>query len=962
VFINTQSREKIMRKLAITLLAVFVFTSQLSAFVVTAQYDVNVVGKPLAPLSKGESRPVNRSIPPSLSQPQAPLAVQELASVIADAQNLKNKTESFKVLSKSASLLWLEAPTKSRSLFRQLWQLTNEPNVENDDREEARTEILRYLAPRDSKLAAKLLEEASADSTNRGEVPFSQLVKGKDPTSKRLIDLASKLVEQEDSTQAARVLERALSQSVTPAGLLALTKLRQASPALTDDVVSRTLDRLQTRPTVFSLPSLYLLVDYVFPASNVDPNAAMNAPSQKLRLKYFSTSYNILNKSLKEQETSLSKEQGYSEGDLRFRSMFQNHLAGVLAVLASKFAPEHMTELRTLATKQRAALPADAAAMSRFTRLRLGDNGETSGDRLIDIAVALAKGEIYDAEQLLGGVDDETYKKAVAQTIAKVAFDLHLAKSELNEALSQARKLENPEAKAIAFAQLARVARAKRNTDLSQVIVAEALSFFSGSKPSGLQARALLMLAPEALDLSVPDSLELLRRAVTVINDLPEMNSTNSGSFDPYNLDDPVTLKDGVELQRAFSIIAREDFEGTLSLARQIKPEVIGLLARLATLESVLKKAKNKTRLSATAMNPKEKSFELTPAFLQRSRLKPTADSLTNFAHKRSPGKASECSCSPCMVKTSLSPVSAGLNFLSPPTPGPWWDCTSQCMRDAGVSPISVSLCAGTCVFGIVPLCAICFALHATAFTFCATGCAAYAPNQYDACWQAGFFWNAAISFCSETPPPCPDQQYECFYGMSWSEWNCTCEGQYPSPIVIDISGNGFDLTSAANGVNFDLNAGGSAERLSWTAQGSDDAWLTLDRNGNGTIDNGLELFGNFTPQPDAPAGEEKNGFRALAEYDKPANGGNGDGKIKQSDTIFSSLRLWQDTNHNGISEPSELHTLLQLGLNTLELDYKESKRTDEYGNQFRYRAKVKDVHDAQLGRWAWDVFLVTGP
>jgi hypothetical protein len=180
----------------------------------------------------------------------------------------------------------------------------------------------------------------------------------------------------------------------------------------------------------------------------------------------------------------------------------------------------------------------------------------------------------------------------------------------------------------------------------------------------------------------------------------------------------------------------------------------------------------------------------------------------------------------------------------------------------------------------------------------------------------------------------------------------------YPTctPIIVDVLGNGYNLTNAAGGVDFDINSDGVKGRVSWTAAGSDDAFLVLDGNGDGMITLGAELFGYWSPQP---ASNNRNGFLALAEFDKPLDGGNGDGVINADDEVFEKLRLWQDKNHNGISEADELHRLPEFSVWIIDLKYKESKRTDEHGNRFRYRAKVWRSREPKAGRWAWDVFLV---
>ncbi|HXO06072.1 MAG TPA: hypothetical protein VN884_10645 [Candidatus Sulfotelmatobacter sp.] len=183
-------------------------------------------------------------------------------------------------------------------------------------------------------------------------------------------------------------------------------------------------------------------------------------------------------------------------------------------------------------------------------------------------------------------------------------------------------------------------------------------------------------------------------------------------------------------------------------------------------------------------------------------------------------------------------------------------------------------------------------------------------------------------------------------------------QGCNPSPVIIDVDGSGFQLTNAAGGVRFDISGTGTPIQMGWTAQGAANAFLALP-GADGLIDSGKQLFGNFTSQPPS---NNPNGFAALAVYDLPANGGNGDGIIDFRDAVYSALRLWIDANHDGISQPQELHTLSSLGVVSISLKYTLSRRVDQYGNVFRYKAAVdpNDPEPSHVGRTAYDVFFVT--
>src|SRR3984893_17333532 len=148
------------------------------------------------------------------------------------------------------------------------------------------------------------------------------------------------------------------------------------------------------------------------------------------------------------------------------------------------------------------------------------------------------------------------------------------------------------------------------------------------------------------------------------------------------------------------------------------------------------------------------------------------------------------------------------------------------------------------------------------------------------------------------------------------------------SPIILDLDRNGVDTVSAGSGAHFDHDGNGLAEKTGWVA--SADGLLAWDRDGNGRIEGGKELFGDRTFLRDGVT-RASNGFQALASWDD-----NADGKISVGDALWAQLQVWQDRDGDGCSTPDELSSLNELEITSIQTAYSTSTNVDSHGNEHR--------------------------
>ncbi|MCW2483020.1 hypothetical protein J5224_28560, partial [Candidatus Symbiopectobacterium sp. NZEC135] len=179
-------------------------------------------------------------------------------------------------------------------------------------------------------------------------------------------------------------------------------------------------------------------------------------------------------------------------------------------------------------------------------------------------------------------------------------------------------------------------------------------------------------------------------------------------------------------------------------------------------------------------------------------------------------------------------------------------------------------------------------------------------------------------------PSPIPPTPNDSATGPSTS-----CAENTVSPIIIDLDRDGVETLSVSAGILFDHFGNNLSINTGWVAP--DDGLLVLDRNDNGNIDDGRELFGNNTPLKNNEMAS--NGYNALKVFDD-----NSDNAIDAKDSIFESLKIWRDSNANAKVDLGELYSLKDFGVASISIEYDNSTFVDPQGNAHQQRSLITYV------------------
>lgn len=533
-------------------------------------------------------------------------AAQELEAVIVEAKKLDNKNALVNVRSRAAMLVSFSNPGRSENMFLEVWKFVNEQAADSDfDKTQAKLVILKYLFPRNPKLARQLVAEQAKPEESSSQSPSA----GRDDNQRMAGRLASQLVDA-DPSAAASLLEKSMSISATPAAMGALSRLREKDSFLSDYVAAKVLDGLTTQPARVSLAGFSLLTAYVFPGPDA-PISSIEAESslQSLQFKYFLIGYELLKASLPETNEVLLKDQHYTQRDLQVRAAYQGQIAAILAALAPRLQPSLSVELTAIASKLAPQIPANISQLSQFSVARLSGNKFASEDPEQSLFFALSNGDFDEARKQLDRLTDDKKKDIYGQLIFKNQAKALLAQSDVMGALTAIRKIEDQTVRLVMYLEAIKAVKKKHDSDLTKIVVNEARLLIPQTDRNGLHVRALLSFVSQLTEPDTnEDAMEFLNLAVVSINTLAKRPNEESAAKTlaesaMAELNDPYSLLDASEMDQAFSLVGLRDLEQALAQARRIEPRAVQLVARLETIQGVIKLPPSKPKVTPKPPN-----------------------------------------------------------------------------------------------------------------------------------------------------------------------------------------------------------------------------------------------------------------------------------------------------------------------------------------------------------------------
>lgn len=337
------------------------------------------------------------------------IAVDELDSILAKSESIRDVRGYICIRSKAANILWSRDPSESRVIFTKLWEkIDKQIDSESFDKEGARIDLLEQLFPKDRTLANKLIA-ASKSSKVKSNSVFDML-SGTNPETKRLAFLAYRLAEH-DPGLAATVLEAGLKENTAPSLALVLSRIRENDPLLANYVASKAIERFPDQSPTLGLFGLGSVVVYLFPYAPSPAISSEVAKSDEDLLQLFmDVGYLTLKRSMEETEENLISVSHLTSQALIVRKFNQALLASILVTLSPRYSTQYFVELNTISTsliqgvpKQFLSLISNQVAAVRGI-LGRAEEQEVSDEEII---AAITREDYLSAELQINKIKEE---------------------------------------------------------------------------------------------------------------------------------------------------------------------------------------------------------------------------------------------------------------------------------------------------------------------------------------------------------------------------------------------------------------------------------------------------------------------------------------------------------------------------------------------------------------------------